>query len=179
MNKNLNYDKLEKYPLSDSDLKDILGDNIKIIIYPNLNDVYDIEEIFDDMGRCMVLFLTEDQYTGHWLCLHKEGDDIYYFDPYGEKIDADRKWLGKSKLQELHEEKPLLKDLLLRSGKKIYYNSYPFQEDREDINTCGRHCSTRLLYKHLDLDDYYDMIRKSNLNPDQFVSNITYKILNK
>jgi hypothetical protein len=168
-----------EYALSDSDLRKLLGDDIKIVIYPELENVNDIEEVFDNKGRCMVLFLTENENTGHWLCLHLDGEEIHYFDPYGNGVDKNRSWLSRAKLIELNEDQPFLRKLLLQSGKKVYYNDFPFQEDRNDINTCGRHCATRLLYKDLDLDDYYNMIKESNLTPDEFVSNITYEILNK
>jgi hypothetical protein len=171
-------DKAE-YSIGDADMRKMLGDNIVIFSYPQLENVNDIDEIFDDEGRSVMLLLTTDQYTGHWLCMIKKDDDIHYFDPYGNMVDEDKKWMTWDKLEELGQEKPLLINLLKKSNKRVYYNTYPFQADRKDINTCGRHIAVRLLYKNLDLDDYFDMIQKSNLTPDHFVTEITYKILKK
>lgn len=179
MNKKIIHEEIASYPLSDSDLRKILGDDISIVLYPELDDIDDIDEVFDDKGRAMILFLTTDAHTGHWMCIYKRDDGIHFFDPYGTAVDKARDWLSKEKLIELQQEKPFLRKLLLGSGEKVYYNIFPFQQDKMDINTCGRHCSTRLLYKDLDLDEYYNMIRKSKLSPDDFVSIITFEILNK
>lgn len=178
---NPTYKSIEEYPLGDDDIKKILGNNINIIAYPELENYNDVDEIFDNENRVIILFLTTDKNTGHWLCLHKDNDDnIHYFDPYGEGIDKDKKWLSKTKLEELNEDKISLLNLLKNTANNgVYYNSYDFQNDREGINTCGRHCCVRLLYKDLDLNDYYNMIKDSNLTPDEFVSNITFNIIKK
>lgn len=171
--------KIEEYPLGDSDIRKILGDEIKIISYPQLENYNNIDDIFDSQGRCILLFLTIDETTGHWLCMHKEGDSIHYFDPYGRGVDKDKQWLSKNKLRELNQDKPLLMNLLRASGKKVFYNTYEFQEDRKGINTCGRHCTVRLLYKDLDLYKYYKLIKNSKKTPDEFVSEITFDIIKK
>jgi len=178
---NINYETIEEYPLGDDDIRKILGNNINIIAYPELDNYNDVDEIFDDQNRVIILFLTTDKNTGHWLCLHKDKqDNIFYFDPYGEGIDKNKKWLTRSKLEELNQDKISLLRLLKNTANNgVYYNTYDFQDDRKGINTCGRHCCVRLLYKDLDLDDYYDMIKKSNLTPDQFVSKITFNIIKK
>jgi hypothetical protein len=183
MNRNLNYKELEKYALGDDDLRRILGNNITIVSYPDLKHLNDIDEVFDDMGRCILLFLTQDESSGHWLCMHKEGDDIHYFDPYGNTLldlrGGDKEWLSMGKLKQLQQENPLLLKLLIKSNKKVYYSTYSYQKDKTNVNTCGRHCCVRLLYKNLDLKQYYDMIKNSGLTPDEFVTNITFHILKK
>ena len=173
--------KIEEYALGDDDIKNILGDDINIVIYPDLEKYNDIDEVFDDKNRVIILFLTTNEYTGHWLCLHKdEFDNIHYFDPYGSGIDKDKKWLSQTKLEELNQSKVSLLNLIKKTANNgVYYNSYDFQKDKQGINTCGRHCCVRLLFKHLDLDDYYKMIKKSNLTPDEFVSYITFQIIKK
>lgn len=170
---------VKSYPLGDDDLKNILGSNINILSYPDLENYEHIDDIFDDEGRCIILFLTENEFTGHWLCLHKDEDGIHYFDPYGKSVDATKKWLSRTKLEQLNQDNPLLINLLKGSGEPVYYNSFDFQDDRKDINTCGRHCAVRLLFKDLSLDEYLQMIEESKLKPDSFVSNITYKIIKK
>jgi hypothetical protein len=179
LNYYLNYKELAEYPLGDDDLRKILGDKISIIAYPDLEKVEYIDDIFDEFGRCILLLLTLNDHSGHWLALHKDGDHIHFFDPYGETISAEKKWIGKEKLKQLGQDKPLLMNLLKNSGLKVYYNAYPFQIDKTDINTCGRHCCVRLLYKNLNLDEYYNLIQETNITPDEFVTNITYEILKK
>jgi len=61
-----------------------------------------------------------------------------------------------------------------RSGLPIYYNTHGFQEESGDINTCGRHCVARLMFKGKTLEQYKRIIDKSGLCPDDFVSGLTY-----
>lgn len=182
---NLDFKEIEEYPLGDDDIRQILGDNISILTYPELSKYNDIDDILDDQNRVVILFLTTDKYTGHWLCIHKDDNEAYhYFDPYGTGVENNKKWLSYDKLVELNQSKPLMMNILKKSHltgikNKVYYNTYDFQDDKMGINTCGRHICTRLLYKDMDLNDYYDMIKKSNLKPDKFVSLVTYNIIKK
>ena len=175
--------KLREYALGDDDMEKILGKDLFIFVYPYLDDVKHIDEVFDEQGRSLMLFLTEDINTGHWICMIKKGDEINYFDPYGNKPDEDLKWLDDRKRDELDQETPKLTKLLKESGYKVFYNTYPFQKDGDNINTCGRWCALRLLYKDKTLKQFYDMIRKYmkeyKLNGDEVVSILTYRILGK
>ena len=170
-------DEIREYPLSDADIRKLLP-GLKIISYPDLNDVQRIEEVFDDEGRCLILYLTEDEYTGHWVCMIRKGRTIEYFDPYGGiRPDGERKWLSKSKLLELDQYHPRLTELLRQSGAKVNTNPYHFQKTRTDIATCGRHCCCRMAHKHMSLASYKRMIDDSGLSPDDFVSAWTYRVL--
>jgi hypothetical protein len=177
------YKTIQEYSLSDTDIRKILGNDIKIIPYNDLNEINNINELFDSKGRSMILFLTENEHTGHWICMIKRGNKIDFFDPYGIKVDNERNWLTKDKLEELGQDKPLLLNLLKGSGYGVYYNTYRFQKKENEytnnIATCGRHCCARLLFKDIPLNDYAKKIKQSKLTPDEFVSNITFKILKK
>jgi hypothetical protein len=176
MNKSLK--QVEEYALSDEDIEKILGKTF-IFSYPYLDDVNSIDDVFDSKGRSIMLFLTENENTGHWCCMIKKNNEIHYFDPYGVKPEGEKKWLSKEKLEELDQEKPVLTKLFRKSGCAIFFNDYCFQKEQKGINSCGRHCATRLLYKDLSLEEYYDMIKESGLTPDEFVSKITFQILKK
>jgi hypothetical protein len=178
----MNINKLEEIKeesLTNDDINKLLS-GTSILTYPELKYKQTVDEILDENGRAVILFLTENENTGHWVAIHKDEDDnIYYFDPYGLDPEGDKKWIPTQKLQELDEIQPYLSNLLKRSKSKVYSNQYPFQKDKQGISTCGRHCAVRLLYKHLDLDDYLGMIKSSGLSPDDFVSKLTYKIIQK
>jgi hypothetical protein len=176
MNKSLK--QVEEYALSDDDIEKILGKPF-IFSYPYLEDVNSIDDVFDSQGRSIMLFLTEDENTGHWVCMIKKQDGIHYFDPYGIKPEGGKKWLSKENLEDLDQDKPVLTQLFRKSGYPIYYNDHKFQSESSGVNTCGRHCCVRLYFKDLSLEEYYDMIKKSGMTPDEFVSNITFQILKK
>ena len=174
----MNLSKTLNYSLSDLDIKKICG-NTNIIPYPKLANYENIDDIFDDKGRCILLFLTVDDHTGHWIAMTKKGNRIDYFDPYGTCPDCDKEWLTKEKLVGLGEDRPLLLDLFKKSGCKVYYNIYPFQKDRAGINDCGRWCAVRLLYYKKSLKQFYDMVKKSGLDNDEFISKLSFQILKK
>lgn len=178
-------DKLEEvknYSLSDADIEEVIPDDTVIFKYPELKNVKDINEIFDDHGRAIMLFLTNSDTSGHWTAFLKKGRTIEFFDPYGVKPDDQKKWLSKDKLEELGQEEDYLTRLLNKAkkdGYKIIYNKYPFQIDRGDINTCGRHILTRLMLKNLSLPNYKKLILSSKVSPDEFVSLFTNDFLGK
>ena len=58
-------DSIKDYPLSDDDIRTILGNDIKIITYPMLGKMRDISEAFDSKGRCIMLYLTHSESSGH------------------------------------------------------------------------------------------------------------------
>tara|TARA_R110000868_G_scaffold122098_2_gene323677 strand:+ start:116 stop:646 length:531 start_codon:yes stop_codon:yes gene_type:complete len=170
---------IKETPLSNEDIN-IMLNGTKIFKYPDLEDMNSIDEIFDDQGRAVMLFLTKDENTGHWISLHKKENIIYYFDPYGYDVDEEKELIPDYKLEELNQEQPFLMDLFKKSKYKVYSNQYAFQNrNAKNVNTCGRHCVVRLIYKNLDLDDYLDMIKSSGYTPDNFVSKLTYKIIQK
>jgi hypothetical protein len=172
-------DEIREYPLSDGDIRQLLP-NLKILSYPELNDYSVIEDAFDDEGRSLILYLTENEHTGHWVCMIKKGTTIEYFDPYGKyRPDEEREWLSKHKLKQLDQYHPTLTELLARSRYKVLVNPYHFQKDKSNIATCGRHCCCRLAHKHLSLPAYKAMIDKSGLTPDDFVSAWSYRVLKR
>jgi hypothetical protein len=174
----MDFAKIRAYALTDDDINKILGGTV-IMTYPELQDVESVESIFDKDGRSVLLFLTENETTGHWTGLIRSEKMIEYFDPYGYAPDADRKWLSKAKLKELDEEKPYLTKLLRASNMKVYFNTFAFQADKQDVNTCGRWVVARLLHRKKTLREFYNMVVKSGMKPDDFVSALTFEILKK
>jgi hypothetical protein len=71
----------------------------------------------------------------------------------------------------------LLTALVLRSGyDAVVFNKTALQSPDEGINTCGRHCAVRLMYKDLSLPDYIAMFRRMRINPDFFVTALTMSL---
>jgi hypothetical protein len=138
-----------------------------------------IDEAFDQLGRCVFLFLTESDSVGHWLCMFKRNGFIEYFDSYGQKPEAQRDWLSREQLDALGQDKPYLFDLLRRSGYKVFYNTVAYQKDRVDYNTCGRWCVARLICKDMSNIQFYNIATKSGHTPDDWVALFTYEMLGK
>jgi hypothetical protein len=174
--------KVANYSLSDDDILRVLKPKTNIFRYPDLQNVTNINQIFDPYGRAVMLFLTEGESSGHWTAFIKKDKTIEFFDPYGVKPDNQKKWLTKKELNQLGQTPDYLTNLLNKAkseGYKIIYNKYPFQIDRGDINTCGRHILTRLMLKDLSLPQYKKLLLSSGVSPDEFVSLFISEYLGK
>lgn len=171
-------ERVKAYPLSDGDIRRILGDT-KILTYPQLKGLRSADDLFDDKGRCLLLFLTESETEGHWCCLLNKKKGIEFFDPYGDSPEEVKDEIPTSRLEALDMDSPYLTRLLRKSGRPVYYNTYKFQKERSDVNTCGRHCVVRLLYAPYSLETYKKIIDKSGLSPDDFVSGVSARFLGK
>jgi hypothetical protein len=171
--------RVKDYPLSDTDIRKMLGDDISIMTYPDLNRVRSIDECFDAKGRCILLFLTTSPTEGHWCCMLRKKKGIEFFDPYGEAPEMQKNGVPISLLDQLNERQPRLTQLLKASGQPVFYNTCAFQKESQKISTCGRHCVVRCLYAPYSLEKYKSIIDKSKLSPDDFVSGVTYERLRK
>jgi hypothetical protein len=168
------------YPLRGSDILKILNNNTNIIEYKQLYNIEDLEDIFIN-GSCVILYRSAPN-LAHWCCIFKNIYGLEFFDPYGCIID--------NEINEIEEMNPnyannyynnghkRLLELVLKTGyNELTYNNYKLQQMKHNINTCGRHCAVRLLFKNLNLEDYVDYLFKISKN--KYLDEIVLKITNK
>lgn len=154
-------DEIKSYALSNEDINKILEPDTKIISYPDFATMDSIDDAFDTLGRCVFLFLTTSETSGHWLCMFKRNNNtISYFDSYGEKPEAQRCWLSQEQLDALGEGESYLMNLLRKSNYKVFYNTVQYQKEREDINSCGRWCVMRLICKDMNDVQFYNTVKE-------------------
>jgi hypothetical protein len=161
-----------------------LGSNGRLYAFDQDEDALanSIDDVLDSKGRLMLLYLTESENSGHWVCLlhYPNSNILEYFDPYGNyKPDGESKWLSAEKLKELGQSTKKLTQLLKRSHYEVKSNAFPFQIDKFNINTCGRHCTVRLYFKNLILPDYIKLVESTGLTPDDFVCAFTHNLIGK
>ena len=115
--------------------------------------------------------------SGHWTAILKYNDIIETFDPYGLKYDNELDWISNNAKAKLHEDVPLLSQLLNKTNHKVIYNKTRFQSMSKDISTCGDHCVSRiyrLTYNDFDLDEYTSYMKhikdEYDLTYDEIVS---------
>ena len=178
-------EQIKEYAISDEDINKVLQPDTKIFTYPEFGEMGTIEEAFDTLGRCIFLFLTKSETSGHWLAMFKrDARTIEYFDSYGEKPEAQRNWLPEEMLEKLGQAEPFLTNLLRKSKYRVYYNTYAYQTDKDDINTCGKWCLARLICKDLSNLQFYnlvktDMKKRGLTQMDDWVAIFTYEMLGK
>jgi hypothetical protein len=170
---------VKEYALSDDDLRACLGSNIKILTYPDLARYRNIDDIFDDKGRCILLFPNAAPTVGHWTCLIRRDSCIEFFDSYGDPPEKQKKGVPMAMLQEWGMAYPHLIRLLRQADMPVYYNTHQFQSGSPDVATCGRWCAVRLLYQPYSLDKFASIIEHSGLSPDNFVAGVIADKLGK
>ena len=148
---------LELEPMSDEDIRKILGHDTKILKYSELSKYSSIDDLLQKQkDYCLILYELEEN-SGHWTAILKYENMVEAFDPYGIKYDNELDWISNSAKQKLHEDKRLLSNLLQNTDHNVIYNKTQFQSMKKDISTCGDHCVHRiyrLIYDDFNLDDY-------------------------
>jgi len=177
--------KIKEYPLGDDDIQGILEPDTEIFTYPELYDKNHIDEVFDDKGRAIMLYLTDNPQTGHWVGIIKKGNTIEMYDPYAYKPDTQPAKLNTPK--ELNTSQgqnyPKFTEMVKGAGYNLIYNKKRRQPVKSNINTCGRHTLTRLLLHNLSLKEYntfMDKVKKEDgINTDDLVTAFTYNFIKK
>lgn len=148
--------------------------------YPELKRYKNIDDIFDPLGRVIMLYPIDAPNNGHWVAMFKKGKSIYYFDPYGKPPEEPKQWVAPDKNIALGQGRNLLTELLQKSGYKVYYNSFPYQKMDEDVATCGRWAVARLVLKDMSAKQFHSAVMKYGKgSPDGFAVRFTYDILGK
>jgi len=160
---------------------------IPITEYSNL-PMTDASSALGDNG-CGFLFFVEQNTpsvsTGHWLGMLRKDSNIEFFDPYGAKRGGDPWFLDHTfvtpeTLNKLKESSPIVKQWALKNNLRPSYNPYHYQQMKNGINTCGRHCCARIMNAQMSEDEYHNYImslcNKYNASPDVIVTMITREV---
>lgn len=174
-------DNYKKVSLSNHDIYNMLDGKTKVLTYPELMEYDNINDLLSPHNSCVILYMTNDDY-GHWCTLTRSGGKISFFDPYGGKNlpDQELKSIPQHFRNKSGQTYPHLTYLLYNSGNPVEYNEHKYQEFSDNVNTCGRHAICRVLYKDLNSDQYYDLMKslskETGLNFDEVVTMITEKL---
>jgi hypothetical protein len=173
-------EKAKAYALSNDDINSILNPDTNIFTYPELRDFASIDDAFDALGRCIMLYPVGSPNSGHWVAMLLKGDTIEYFDPYGLAPEAPRNWNSRDANQLMGQGANFLTQLMKKSGYKVVWSCFPYQKESADIATCGRWAVTRLVCKDLNLKQFHKLVmEKSKGSPDGFATAFTKNILGK
>ena len=160
--------------LSGKDIHQITKGACNPMAYHELENVTDIEQLFNKHDAVMLLYESEEN-SGHWVTLIKHSDSILeFFDPYGLTIDKELK-LSKYNLR-LHQGQvvPHLTHLIEQSKYKVISNTTRLQRFFNAVNTCGRHCAVRVLLRDTPLKEYVALYKKTkHYDPDIWVTALT------
>lgn len=154
----------------------LLNPDAEYIIYTELNKISDLEELFKNTNKIIILYLLQNEYSGHYVCLFKYKNDFQFFSSYGVEPDEELSVLTKKKRIELDEKQDRLK--LLCGKYKVYYSLIRFQ--KAGTQTCGCFVTHRLSLSNLNDEEYFKFYIKNKIkNPDLFVADYCLDKLNE
>jgi len=143
-------------PMSDSDLRLILGADLKIIQYSDLSNVQFLSELLPKPTDYLILLYETSQNVGHWTALLRYHNLYEFFDPYGMMPDKALTWIPAQRRKMLGQSEPYLSELLDKTDNWVY-NTTRYEKMNSKVNTCGDHnCHRiyRLTHNDMDLKDY-------------------------
>ena len=151
----MNEHNLLVYPLNGIEMMK-LNPTAKLITYDQLNKVYNIDDLFKDTDKIIILYLLRSRQEGHWVCLFKNKEGYNFFDSYGHKPDYEIDCLTEIQRRDFHEKKHKLHQLL--KNKDVVYNNIKLQGKASMV--CGCYVSHRLNNSNLTEDEYINKFIK-------------------
>lgn len=163
-------------PMDDLELRESLPKDVKIVRYKNLNQYKNINTLLPKSPSGAIVLYENQPKDGHWCALARNGNGLYFFDPYGEMPDKQLEYATFSRSRVLHGGDKSISDLLATYKGPIHYNPVDYQAESPDVATCGRHSVNfiREIYGGGSLDTYYDKMKntqkQTGMNPDEIVT---------
>ena len=149
-------------PLSDSDIKEYLGNDAKILKYSELNKYHSIDELLPNTKDFAVILYENSLNNGHWTCICRpKENEIVYFDSYGGVVDKPLSWSSKDVKLGLGEDVKYLSNLLDKCEEDVFYNKHKYQSGKENVSDCGRYvvCYILKMKAGYSLNDFCKFIK--------------------
>jgi hypothetical protein len=152
------------YMMSNNDFKNMLGDDIKIIEFPKLEQYNNINDLLVDKKDYCIIFYIENiingSQVGHWTALMRDNKKYFFFDSYGITEKNELSFISKQKRLKYNEDINYLDKLLKNTN--YTNNKYQYQKFKNNINTCGRYVLIILFLfinmKKFNFDDVYNIL---------------------
>ena len=168
---------LPHHPLSPAEVSNIVGSDINVFRYQDLDELSSIDELFKKTDCTLLLYETQIN-SGHWVCLINQPKQILFFDPYGLEPDNQLAYVNMKFRKENDMYLPHLSMLMYHSNKPIEYNDKRLQIMSPSINTCGYWCGFRMRLKDLSIKEFNDLFKGINRNEkDNAIIMLTEKYL--
>lgn len=122
-------------PLSDSDIERQLGKCI--MMYQELENYGDIEDVLPEVGSYKVLLVRRTANSGHWVCIFRHSNEEYYFvNSYGYAYDKQERIVLSEEINNRYNSQADELTRLFRD-KKIISNKVKLQGKTSEV--CGRY----------------------------------------
>ena len=173
--------------LSDDEVQRLSGPGTKVIIYPELKKYSNIDDVFNNSNKVILLYVNEedpDSITGHWVSLlrTKRGDKTHYEinDSYGKEIDEHLDDFPQKYRYKLGQGSNYLTRLLYDKSTNdpsaiVEFNEIPLQKTSDNVTTCGRWSALRSYFKNIPLEDWQN-IWKEQKHDGENIDNLIVKL---
>lgn len=160
---------------TDKQILKVAGADTKLITYPQLKRFQTIDDVFGGKSKVIILYVhneTNNNIEGHWCCIIRHPKYIEFFDSYAMMPDDIIMMKSPDDRENTHQEHNYLSKLLYDCKMPVEYNEYPYQEQSDDINTCGAHVGIRTRFSDIDLTDYqhiFNTLKSHGVDTDKIV----------
>lgn len=174
--------KLEDRDLTGADIIRLSHNTVNVYTYEEILQYDTLEGLLGRVEAAVILYQTKANY-GHWVLVMKTKsgspsqpghEHIEFFDPYAMQPDEELKLSTYNLKQHRGEMVPYLSYLIGQSGLPLKVNNYRLQKFARHVNTCGRWCAIRALWREIPLTRFAGIFTSNdNYDPDFWVSAIT------
>ncbi|MCX6711627.1 MAG: Ulp1 family isopeptidase [Candidatus Woesearchaeota archaeon] len=171
---------IEKTCMSNEDINKYLP-NCKIVSYNELPKYTSIFQLLPHNKSYVIILYQQSENSGHWVALLRYNNTIEYFDSLGNAPDVPLKWNSPEQNLSLGINDKYLSNLLAKSKMRIIYNPIKYQEQNNEISTCGAHAVLRIqtMLKGYDLAQYYEIMKKAKKEMGVNFDEIAAGLINK
>ena len=162
--------------LSGKQILNALNGDSQILTYEDIVKCEVLDDLFSNYDNAVILYLTTNNY-GHWTCIFKRDNVVYFFDSYGTRPDDQFKNIPEFINKKYKQTYKYLTDLLLHCPYEVRFNQYKLQKHGEGINTCGRWVIERLRNKDLDENEFAEIFNKSRIESDKLITMLTKNVV--
>jgi hypothetical protein len=126
-----------------------------------------LKELLPEKNSARLILFVDHKHPkrkiGHFCLLFRhERSGLHFWDPYG---------LGLRVVTHMTKSKKKLEKILERTDVQI--NKHQYQQRKNDVNTCGRHCITRWNCAQMKELEYERFVHDSRLNSEEIVILLT------
>lgn len=159
-------------PLSSTDLKDMFDGDLKVMLYKELKKCKTIDDVLHPYNRVCILYNWKSN-EGHWTCLFKKGNTIYFFDSFGSIPDGKTNMgqIPKNIRNHMGLDYKYLTKLLYECPYEIDYNPISIQDNSS--STCGRYCALRMALDDMTTEDFNKLFTNNKKLNDELIMNLT------
>lgn len=166
---------MSEYALNGLQVQQIAGKNYPLYRYSDILKFNTLDELLGKLGGAIILYQFNEG-IGHWCCIFKLNNRIVeFFCSFGILVDKHIDLIPQKKRALFGASFKHLSYLMKKSTYILSYNDFILQDITSFL--CGYYVGYRLRMRHLSLNQFINIFRKSKYEPDDTILLLTTKYL--